>query len=212
MNQHKEMYHTPYQDRSKSNCHNRNHPSNSEGPYTEQGPTIFRSNYLLDARDNPVIALKEYHLVGLYEGRITPMGVASSWGANWLYTDDTTLIERSLKVKLSQYNFSSNYSIKLGEMTWIQISSPDYNPQYSYLGPNVTWGGVQLGARGGEYNNEEWYPQVHTRRPDTHYSSFGYKNAYTNKYLRNLGPDKWAEADGAIGNQDTEFVLIPVES
>ncbi|MEH7216215.1 hypothetical protein [Bacillus toyonensis] len=210
MNQHKKMSHDPHQDRYKSNCHNTNHPSNSEGPYTEQGPTIFRSNYLLDAWDNPVIEGVQYTLAASVEysdrKQPLPMNVASSWGANWLYTSPTPS-STGIPIKFSQYKFSSGYPIELGQMTWIQVSSPDYNPQNSYLGPNITWGGVQLGARGGEPNNEEWYPYFHSTSSTSSAQLFSFKNAYTDKYLRNLGPDKWAEADGVQGNDDTRFVL-----
>ncbi|WP_141540722.1 hypothetical protein [Bacillus cereus] len=213
MNQHKEMYHTSHQDRSKSNCYNTNHHSNSEGPYTEQGPTIFRSNYLLDFLGNPVIEGVQYQLASPYDlsdrKQPLPMNVASGWGANWLYTTPTPS-SQYIPVKFSQYKFSSNYPIELGQMTWIQVSSPDYNPQSSYLGPNITWGGVQLAPRGGETNNEEWYPYYHSTNPSNNVNYFSFKNAYTDQYLRSLGPDKWAEADGVLGNNDTRFVLYRI--
>ncbi|MED1302637.1 hypothetical protein BK704_21900 [[Bacillus thuringiensis] serovar konkukian] len=175
------------------------------------GVNPARADTLKDVSGNPIVQGRDYHLATLYNGDIHFTDVSTSGlGAGFLYALPQDAQGRGVKVRF-YHNSSYTHYIELNRTLHIRVYKPHYSSTYGYIGPNATWGGIQVGDWNLEYKGNDWTAGVHTTRPAGFHSSFAFKNGHTNSYLKSDGPDTWLWADGGQNSNTSEFVIYPVE-
>ncbi|WP_144506962.1 hypothetical protein [Bacillus mycoides] len=151
---------------------------------------------LKDTNGNPVEYDKSYYL----EPKEHPgKGINhASWslGTQWAYLESNT---RGLPIQIKS---GTSDRTCVYENTNISIQLQTANLNYSYLGINKTYNGIQLGSFKMEVAN--WKSQ---NIPNSRFVTF--KNTYTNKYMNHQGLNQWLDATRSTQTADTQWKLVP---